>query len=162
MRHNRSLIGVISDTHSWYDPAVEALFKGVDHILHAGDIGDMRVLYRLREIAPVTAVRGNIDEGIHATPLNLEEKVCLFGVEVFMTHILGNPERLSRELQLKVKQLTPNVVIFGHTHQSYLGNREGVLYFNPGSAGPRRFSLPRSIGLLEVTMGKVEAKIIKI
>jgi uncharacterized protein len=162
MRHKRSLIGVISDTHSWYDPAVEALFKGVDHILHAGDIGDMRVLYRLREIAPVTAVRGNIDEGIHATPLNLEEKVCLFGVEVFMTHILGNPERLPQELQLKVKQLTPNVVIFGHTHKSYLGNREGVLYFNPGSAGPRRFSLPRSIGLLEVTMGKVEAKIIEI
>ena len=162
MRHDRGLIGVISDTHSWYDPAVEAQFKGVDHILHAGDIGDMRVLSHLREIAPVTAVRGNIDEGIHATPLNLEEKVRLFGVEVFMTHILGNPERLSHELQLKIKQHTPNVVIFGHTHQSYLGNREGVLYFNPGSAGPKRFSLPRSIGLLEVTMGKVKAKIIRI
>ena len=162
MRNNRHLIGVISDTHSWYDSAVEAHFKDVDHILHAGDIGDMRVLHRLREIAPVTAVRGNIDEGTHATSLNLEENVRLLDVKIFMTHILGNPERLPHELQLRVKQLTPDVVIFGHTHQSYLGNREGVLYFNPGSAGPKRFSLPRSIGLLDVTKGKLQAKIIKI
>lgn len=162
MRHNQSLIGVISDTHSWYDPVVKEHFKGVDHILHAGDIGDIKVLYRLREIAPVTAVRGNIDGELHPTPLKLEEKVRLFGIDIFMTHILGNPEHLSHKLQLKVKKFTPDVVIFGHTHQCYLGSREGVLYFNPGSAGPRRFSLPRSIGLLEVAMGKVEGRIIKI
>lgn len=162
MRKNRHLIGVISDTHSWYDSAVEVHFKGVDHILHAGDIGDMRVLSQLRGIAPVTAVRGNIDEGIDPTPLNLEEKVRLFGIGIFMTHILGNPERLPHGLQLKVKQLSPDVVIFGHTHQSYLRNQEGVVYFNPGSAGPRRFSFPRSIGMLYVTEGKVEGKIIEI
>jgi putative phosphoesterase len=162
MRHNRHRIGVISDTHGWYDSGIEAHFKGVDHILHAGDVGDMRVLSQLREIAAVTAVSGNIDEGTHATPLNSEENVRLFGIQIFMIHILGSPQRLDHELQLKIEQLTPDVVIFGHTHQSYLGNREGVLYFNPGSAGPKRFSLPRSIGLLDVTKGKVEAKIIKI
>jgi putative phosphoesterase len=162
MCNNRHLIGVISDTHSWYDSAVEAHFKGVDHILHAGDIGDMTVLDQLRKIAPVTAIRGNIDEGAHVSTLNLEENVRLLDVKILMIHILGSPERLPHEFQLRVKQLTPDVVIFGHTHQSYLGNREGVLYFNPGSAGPRRFSLPRSIGLLDVTKGKIEAKIIKI
>jgi len=162
MRPNRHRIGVISDTHSWYDPEVDAHFKGVDHILHAGDVGDMRVLSQLRKIAPVTAVSGNIDEGTHTTPLNSEENVRLYGVRIFMIHILGSPQRLAYELELKVKQLTPDVVIFGHTHQSYLGNREGVIYFNPGSAGPKRFSLPRSIGLLDVTKGKVEATIIEI
>lgn len=162
MIHKRHRIGVISDTHSYYDSAVEVHFKGVDHILHAGDIGDMKVMYQLREIAPVTAVRGNIDEGTHVTPLKLEEDLRLFGVAIFMTHILGNPQRMPHELQSKIRQHSPDVVIFGHTHQSYVGNREGVLYFNPGSAGPRRFSLPRSIGLLEMTKGKLEAKIIKI
>jgi putative phosphoesterase len=162
MRKNRHRIGVISDTHSWFDAAIEIHFKSVEYILHAGDIGDMKVLYQLREIAPVIAVRGNIDEGMNHTPLDLEQRVRLFGIGIFMTHILGNPERLPHGIQLKVKQLSPDVVIFGHTHQSYLGNREGVLYFNPGSAGPRRFSLPRSIGMLYVTEGKVEAKIIEI
>ena len=162
MHDNRQLIGVISDTHGWYDPTVEAHFKHVDHILHAGDIGDMRVLYQLKEIAPVTAVRGNVDEGIHPPPLNLEVNLCLFGIHIFMTHILGNPEQLPIDLRMKLKRHTPAVVIFGHTHQSYLGKLEGVLYFNPGSAGPRRFSLPRSVGLLAVADGEVEAKIISI
>jgi len=162
MHQNKQLIGVISDTHGWYDPVIEAHFKDVNHILHAGDVGNARVLYRLMELAPVTAVRGNVDEGIHSMPLNPEVSICLFDIHLFMIHILGNPERLPANLQMKVKRLTPSVVIFGHTHQSYLRKLEGILYFNPGSAGPSRFSFPRSIGLLTIMNREVEAKVIEI
>ena len=162
MHHRKHLIGVISDTHGWVDPTVAGHFKGVDHILHAGDIGNLAVLSQLKGIAPMTAVRGNIDEGIGSTALNVEENFSLFGIAFFMIHILGNPERLPQSLRMKVNQLAPAVVIFGHTHQSYLRKLGGVLYLNPGSAGPKRFSLPRSIGLLAVADGEVEANIIMI
>lgn len=147
------IVGVISDTHGLLRPeAVEAL-RGSVHILHAGDVGTPEILERLREIAPVTAVRGNVDRGAWASVLPQSEVIEIDGVSIYMLHILD-------ELGLKPEAAGFNVVVYGHSHKPASEARSRVLYFNPGSAGPRRFKLPVTVGKLIVGGGKIQAEIV--
>src|SRR5215207_3817571 len=138
----KKLIGVISDTHGLVRPqAIEAL-AGVDMILHAGDIGTSEVLDTLRDIAPVVAVRGNNDKGQWAESLPHWEVVEIGSVSIYMLHDL-------KEIDISPAG-TFQVVVSGHSHKPAIEERRGVLYVNPGSAGPRRFSLPISLAHLRV------------
>jgi len=134
--------------------AVEAL-RGSNHIIHAGDVGDPEVLDRLLEIAPLTAVRGNIDKGAWARKLPEIEVVEIAGASMYVLHDLG-------QLDLKPEAAGFRVVISGHSHVPKQETRNGVLYLNPGSAGPRRFKLPICVGKLTVDGKDVYAEIIKI
>ena len=145
------LIGVISDTHGLLRPEAIAALRGVDRILHAGDVGDPGILDRLRELAPVTAVRGNVDRGPWAAALPKTELVEVEAVSIYLLHDLA-------ELDLKPEAAGIGAVIFGHSHQPKIEKRNGVLYFNPGSAGPRRFRLPISLGRLVIEKRKVKAE----
>jgi len=148
-------IGVISDTHGLLRPeAIEAL-RGSDRILHAGDIGDAPILDALAQIAPVTAIRGNIDTARWARTLPETELVETGDVSIYMVHDLG-------QLDLKPEAAGIRVVIYGHSHQPKMEEKNGVLYFNPGSAGPRRFTLPVSVGKLMIDAGKVRAALVEL
>jgi len=138
-------VGVISDTHGRLDPRVLELFQGVDHILHAGDIGSAAVLEGLRSLAPVTAVRGNVDLAPWASALPLEESLELAGRHLLVGHIREDLLRRHDPLREGL-----DAVVFGHTHQPLARVEAGVLYLNPGSAGPRRFHLPRAAALLHL------------
>jgi putative phosphoesterase len=155
-------IGVISDTHGHFDPKIPKLFATVSHILHAGDIGDPRVLQQLERIAPVCAVSGNVDEGNVLPGVDEEKTIQLGGLRIFMFHVVGNPRRLSRSLQRRIDRVRPDVVVFGHSHVPLIEKLGGTLYFNPGSAGPKRFSLPRSLGLLRIERGEPHAELISL
>jgi uncharacterized protein len=151
---NMSKIGVISDTHGLVRPqAIEAL-KGVDMILHAGDIGNQEVLDTLKQIAPVVAVRGNNDKGEWAESLPDWNVVEIGNVSIYMLH------------DVKEIDINPagsfHVIVSGHSHKSSVEERCGVLYVNPGSAGPRRFTLPVSLAHLRVDGEKVQAKLIEL
>jgi putative phosphoesterase len=148
-------IGVISDTHGLLRPEAVAALRGVDRILHAGDVGDPAVLDGLRELAPVTAIRGNVDRGPWAEVLSETEVVEVEGVAIYMLHDLG-------QLDLKPEAAGFRVLIYGHSHQPKLEEKKGVLYFNPGSAGPRRFQLPVSVGMLKIEKGRVIGEIINL
>ena len=148
-------LGVISDTHSLLRPeALEAL-RVSDRILHAGDIGAPEILEALAKIAPVTAVRGNVDTASWARTLPETEIVEVGGVSIYVLHDLG-------QLDLKPEAAGFRVVVYGHSHQPKMEEKNGVLYFNPGSAGPRRFSLPVSVGRLTITAGKVQAQLVEL
>lgn len=148
-------IGVISDTHGLLRPeAVEAL-RGSERIIHAGDVGDPEILDQLAEIAPVTAVRGNIDNGAWARKLPQTDVVDFDGVSIYVLHNLEG-------LDLKPEAAGFAAVIYGHSHIPRQEMRNGVLYFNPGSAGPRRFKLPISVGTLSVQRGKLAGRIVLI
>jgi len=137
------LIGVISDTHGLLRPqAVEAL-RGSHYIIHAGDVGDPAILDTLAEVAPVTAIRGNVDHGDWATKLPATDVLEVGGVSIYILHNLA-------DLDLKPEAAGFAAVISGHTHKPKQELKNGVLYFNPGSAGPRRFNLPVSVGKLIV------------
>lgn len=147
-------VGVISDTHGLLRPeAVEAL-RGVAHILHAGDVGTPEILEELRKIAPVTAVRGNVDRGEWAHRLPLTEAIEFEGVSIYLLHTLD-------ELDLKPEAAGFGVVVYGHSHKPRLEMKRGVLYFNPGSAGPRRFKLPVTVGRLLLEHGRVHGEILE-
>ncbi len=147
------VIGVISDTHGLLRPeALEAL-RGCDHIIHAGDVGDRKILDELQEVAPVTAVCGNVDRGKWARALPKTDVVQANGISIYVLHILA-------ELDLKPEAAGLAAVIHGHSHMPKLEVRNGVLYFNPGSAGPRRFRLPVTVGHLAVENGSIQGKII--
>jgi putative phosphoesterase len=148
-------LGVISDTHGLLRPeAVEAL-RGSDRILHAGDIGTPDIFEALAKIAPVTAVRGNVDTASWARDLPATEAVEIGGVSIYMLHDRGR-------LDLKPQAAGFRVVIYGHSHQPKIEEENGVLYFNPGSAGPRRFHLPVSVGRLMIETGKVQAELVEL
>ena len=148
-------LGVISDTHSLLRPeALEAL-RGSDRILHVGDIGAHEILEALAKIAPVTAVRGNVDTASWARTLPETEIVEVGGVSIYVLHDLG-------QLDLKPEAAGFRVVVYGHSHQPKMEEKNGVLYFNPGSAGPRRFQLPVSVGRLTITAGKVQAQLVEL
>jgi putative phosphoesterase len=150
-----TIVGVISDTHGLLRPeAVEAL-RGVAKILHAGDVGDPEILRELEKIAPVTAVRGNVDEGAWAGKIPVNEVIEVNGVSIYMLHIL-------EKLDLKPEAAGFRVVVYGHSHVPKIEEKNGVLYFNPGSAGPRRFRLPVTVGRLRIRDGKVKAEIVEI
>lgn len=148
-----TVVGVISDTHGLLRPqAVEAL-RGSSHILHAGDVGAPEILNKLRAIAPVTAVRGNVDRGAWASALPLSDVVEIEGVSIYVLHILD-------ELDLKPEAAGFGVVVYGHSHKPASEVKNGVLYFNPGSAGPRRFKLPVTVGKLIVKGGRPRGEIV--
>ncbi|HZI58538.1 MAG TPA: metallophosphoesterase family protein [Verrucomicrobiae bacterium] len=148
-------IGVISDTHGLLRPeAVEAL-RGSEHILHAGDIGAPEIIPELRKIAPVTAIRGNVDTQAWARNFAETEVVELGGLDIYILHD-------ANAIDLNPKAAGFAVVISGHSHKPKQAMKNGVLYFNPGSAGPRRFNLPISVGRLEIVDGKVSAEILEI
>jgi hypothetical protein len=137
------MIGVISDTHGLLRPGAIDALQGVEHILHAGDVGDPAILDALRNVAPVTAIRGNIDVGGPCSHLPSTEVVTLQGHTFYMLH-----DRNALDLDPVAAGFS--AVISGHSHKPLIEWRHGVLYMNPGSAGPRRFSLPVSIGLLTI------------
>jgi hypothetical protein len=147
-------IGVISDTHGLLRPEVAPALAGVERILHLGDVGRPSVLKALEKIAPVTAVRGNIDRTGPCSKLPETEVLLLEGRYIYMLHDLNT-------LHLDPSAGKFAAVLFGHTHVPNFYRRKGVLYFNPGSCGPRRFDLPVTVGLLTIgENGALEAKII--
>lgn len=144
-------IGLVSDTHDLLRPQVLDFLRGSDHIVHAGDICGEAVLQALAALAPLTAVRGNNDRGAWAARLPEAETVQLAGVKLHVVHDL-------KELALPAGA---RVVVSGHSHQPRVEERDGVLYVNPGSAGPRRFRLPISAGELRVAHGQVSAHLVQ-
>ena len=149
------VIGVISDTHGLLRPeAIDAL-RGSEHIIHAGDIGAPEILDELAAIAPVTAIRGNVDKGAWARRLPETEAVELSGISIYVLHDLA-------QLDLKPEAAGFKVVVSGHSHVPKQETHGGVLYFNPGSAGPRRFKLPVCVGRLVVQGGGVRGEIMAI
>jgi putative phosphoesterase len=149
------IVGVISDTHGLLRPqAVEAL-RGSQLIIHAGDVGAPEILDQLARIAPLHAVRGNVDKGAWAKALPLTEVVEAGGAQLYVLHNL-------KELDLSPRAAGFAAVITGHSHQPVQKTLDGVLYFNPGSAGPRRFHLPVSLGRLHIVNGKVRGEILKL
>ena len=150
-----AVIGVISDTHGLLRPEALKALRGSEFIIHAGDIGDPSILDALREVAPVTAVRGNIDGAAWGRKLPATNVLEVGGISIYILHSL-------QELDLKPEAAGFSVVISGHSHVPKQDVRNGVLYFNPGSAGPRRFQLPVSVGRLAVREGKVSAEIVEL
>ena len=151
----RKIIGVISDTHGLLRSEALAALRGSDHIIHAGDIGDPDILKLLAEIAPVTAIRGNVDRDSWARKIPPTNVLEVSRVSIYILHNLN-------ELDLKPAAGGFGVVVYGHTHAAKAEMKNGVLYFNPGSAGPRRFRLPVTVGRLHVKHGKASAEIVEI
>ncbi|HET9280643.1 MAG TPA: metallophosphoesterase family protein [Candidatus Angelobacter sp.] len=149
------IIGVISDTHGLLRPEALELLLGSEHIIHAGDIGSPNIIPALEKIAPVTAIRGNVDTQPWARRFAETEVVELAGVHIYVIHDLN-------ALDLNPKAAGFAAVISGHSHQPKQQMKDGVLYFNPGSAGPRRFKLPISVGRLEILTGGIEARILDV
>lgn len=147
------LLGVISDTHGLLRPEAVAALAGVDLILHAGDVGAAHVLDALRAVAPVVAVRGNVDTGAWAASLPLTEVVAVDAVDIYMLHDL-------KQLDLNPAAAGFRVVISGHSHRPVIEEQQGVLYLNPGSAGPRRFNLPICLAHLTIQGGQAHADLI--
>jgi putative phosphoesterase len=148
-------VGLISDTHGLLRPEAVAFLRGSDFIVHAGDIGDAKVLGELRALAPVTAVRGNNDRGAWADAI-AESEVLQVG-EVFI-HVLHD----LAQLDLDPAAAGLQVVVSGHSHHPLIEERDGVLYVNPGSAGPRRFKLPIAVAELQVEGRSVKAKLVEL
>jgi putative phosphoesterase len=151
------LIAVLSDTHGLLRPELLTALRDpahpLDHILHAGDIGDPAILTALRQIAPVTAIRGNIDTSGPCAQLPATEALELAGSLLYMLHSLD-------DLDLNPAAAGIAAVIYGHSHKPAIESRNGVLYLNPGSAGPRRFSLPITFARLRLQDTQPTAKII--
>ncbi|HEY4054859.1 MAG TPA: metallophosphoesterase family protein [Terriglobales bacterium] len=145
----------MSDTHGLLRPeAIEAL-RGSDHIIHAGDVGDPAILEKLNEIAPVTPVRGNVDTGAWSRKMPLTNVLEVDGVSIYVLHILD-------ELDLKPDAAGFSAVIYGHSHKPHSEMKNGVLYFNPGSAGPKRFDLPVTVGRLRIRRAAIESEIVQL
>ncbi|KTT41641.1 phosphodiesterase [Pseudomonas oryzihabitans] len=148
-------VGLIADTHGLLRPEAVAALAGSDFILHAGDIGKPEILAALRELAPLAVVRGNNDDLPWADDIPERVTLTLAGVGIHMLHILP-------ELDLAAVDAPVRVVISGHSHKPLIEERDGVLYVNPGSAGPRRFRLPISVGRLTLDAGQVQAEILEL
>jgi putative phosphoesterase len=147
-------IGLISDTHGLLRPQVLDFLRGSDHIVHGGDVCDADVLETLRAIAPLTAVRGNNDRGAWAAELRESELVRLGDVFLYVVHDLA-------EIDIEPRAAGVQVVVAGHSHRPAIDERDGVLYVNPGSAGPRRFRLPISAAELAVEGTRVSARLVE-
>jgi uncharacterized protein len=146
------IIGVISDTHGLLRPDAEERLAGVDHIVHAGDIGSPEIIPRLRAIAPTTAIRGNIDRQDWARELPDRDAVTLAGRSIHVLHDLG-------DLTLDPVASGFDIVISGHSHRPRVETIDGVLYLNPGSAGPRRFRLPVTLATVELSGDAIRPEI---
>jgi uncharacterized protein len=145
-------VGLISDTHGLLRPEAIERLRGASHIIHAGDIGGADILSRLRALAPLTAVRGNNDHAPWARGVRVAETVRLGEVRIHVVHDLA-------ELAIDPAAEGVRVVVSGHSHRPRIDERAGVLYVNPGSAGPRRFRLPVALARLEIAGTDVEATI---
>ena len=154
-------IGVIADTHGRFDPAIPRHFRGVDHILHAGDIGDRSVIEQLEQIAPVTAVSGNVDND-EQSGISSEAVIELAGLRVAIRHILYEGGRLTKDGRAFLDRERPDICVFGHTHQPKIEWFGRTLLFNPGSAGPKRFNLSRGLGLLRLSGIEVKSRLISL
>jgi len=145
-------VGIISDTHGLLRPEAVELLRGSEHIIHAGDIGSPEIVPALETIAPVTAIRGNVDRQPWTRRFAETEVVELEGLHIYVVHD-------ANALDLNPRAAGFAAVISGHSHQPKQEVKDGVLYFNPGSAGPRRFKLPISVGRLVIAEGTVSAEI---
>jgi putative phosphoesterase len=148
-------VGIISDTHGVLRPEAIDVLTGVDLIIHAGDVGSPDILDALRHVAPVEAVRGNVDRDAWAMQLPPTAVVTLESVTAYVLHDLAT-------LDLDPVAAGFGIVIFGHSHRAELRTRNGVVYLNPGSAGPRRFSLPITLVHLDITNGVPRARIVEL
>lgn len=149
------LIGVISDTHGLLRPEALDLLRGSDHIIHAGDVGSPEILTHLSKIAAVTAIRGNIDKGAWTKSIPETNVLEVAGVLIYIIHDLS-------QMDLKPEAAGFQAVVYGHSHAPKHEWKYGVLHFNPGSAGPKRFKLPVSLGRLHVVNGTIEPELIEI
>jgi uncharacterized protein len=147
------IIGVISDTHGLLRPEALDALQGSNYIIHAGDVGDPQILDQLAAIAPLTAVRGNVDHGAWAQKIPATNILEIGEILIYVLHRL-------QDLDLKPEAAKFAAVIYGHSHVPEQEMKNGVLYFNPGSAGPRRFKLPVSVGRLLLANGKLESEIV--
>ena len=154
-------IGVIADTHGLYDPAVEQHFAGVTEIFHAGDIGDRAVLQHLRQLAPVTVVSGNVDD-YERSGFPRRLLVHRGGCKIALCHVLYEKGSMTKEALAWLDQAQPDICVFGHSHKPTLDRHNKTILFNPGSAGPKRFSLPRGIGLLTINGGNAVPSLIRL
>jgi putative phosphoesterase len=148
-------IGVISDTHGRLLSSVYTVFENTDLIIHAGDIDTKEVFEQLQIIAPVVAVRGNMDSGSWAEPLQESETVEIGELVIYISHILGGTGAIPALAKV-------HAVIYGHTHRPSIEKQDGILFLNPGSAGQRRYSNPLSVGLLHIRGKKLHAEIIEL
>jgi putative phosphoesterase len=150
-------LGIISDTHGLFDSKIPRIFKGVDFILHGGDIGPESILHQLEEIAPVTAVLGNTDSPL---PGIRETEFVQYGDLGVLIHHIVDPDRPSESLSRRLELNQPRLVVFGHTHKPFSKTIGGIHFFNPGYAGPQRFALPRSVAILHYEDSKVREEVI--
>ena len=152
-------IGVISDTHNFLDPKISRLFEGVEHILHAGDVGLQSIILQLEAIAPTTAVSGNTDDpGMN---YRATEVVSLAGRK-FLVHHIVNPQALSEDFQRRIARERPDVIVFGHTHKPFSATVAGTLFFNPGYAGKSRFGMERSVAILHCDEKGIEPEFFRV
>jgi putative phosphoesterase len=151
-------IGVISDTHDFLDPRIPIIFKGVEHIIHAGDVGTSAILVALGEIAPVTAVSGNSDSML---PLK-EVEVFELGRHKFLLQHIVQPDMPAVLLSDRVQREKPDAIVFGHTHKPFNQTIGGIWYFNPGYAGRPRFGLERTVALLHFQRDKIKPEMVKL
>jgi putative phosphoesterase len=149
-------LGLISDTHGFFDPKLTRIFRGVDHILHAGDIGPDYLVAQLEALASVTAVLGNNDD----SPCFPLTKVVAIGELKFLVHHIVSPRALTGELKERIAREKPDVVVFGHSHKQFCERIDGVLFVNPGYAGKPRFNLERSVALLEAEGKDIQVKFV--
>lgn len=146
------VIGVISDTHGLLRPEALSALKGSNYIIHAGDIGDPAILEKLTEIAPVTAVRGNVDHGTWTRKIPSTNVLEVNNISIYILHRID-------DLDLKPEAAGFAAVVYGHSHIPKQEIRNGVLYFNPGSAGPKRFNLPVSVGKFVINDSTITTEI---
>jgi putative phosphoesterase len=152
---NELRVGIISDTHGLLRPEAEEALQGSDLIVHAGDIGDPIILKQLENIAPVVAVRGNMDSGDWAYTLQRTEVLEKSNILIYLIHDLAR-------MDIDPSSAKIRIVVSGHTHRPAVNRHKGVLYVNPGSAGPRRTSLPVSVAILRLNQKSIDANIIKL
>ncbi len=151
-------LGLISDTHGFLDPRLPKIFQGVDHILHAGDIGPDHLIAQLKSIAPVTAVLGNNDH----SPCFPLTQLFVSGEWKCLVHHIVTPQALTEELRARIARDQPDVVVFGHSHQPFEQRLHGVLFVNPGYAGKPRFGQARSVAVLESRGRKLETRFVRL
>lgn len=139
-------LGILSDTHGFLDPRLETIFGDVDHILHAGDIGNPMIEVELRFIAPVTMVLGNTDHGLSYK----DTEFLTLGKKRFLVHHIVNPRALAEPVKSRLRHHRPDAVVFGHTHKQFADMVDGVFFFNPGYAGKPKYGHERSVGVLHL------------
>lgn len=149
-------IGLISDTHGYFDPQIPSLFAGVERILHAGDIGSYAILNALEEIAPVTAVLGNTDGVMNVR----ETEVVRWEDQTFLLRHIVDPYSLQAETLAQIRRVNPRFVVFGHTHKPFQKEIEGRWFLNPGYAGRQRFDLSRSVAVLDFSADRMAVQLI--